>query len=172
MNALLAELFGTGSDLTSLQMVLRGVVVFGLTLVMFRISGRRSLGQHSPFDACITVLLGAILSRAVVGASPFLATMATGFALVLIHRLVAMLSARSERLSILVNGRSRTLVREGRADEESMRKALVSKADLAQALRERGLPAALDNARQIVLERNGVISVVSRGQEFARSSAP
>ena len=113
MNDILTQLFGSSSDLNVLQMVLRGVLVFALTLLMYRISGRRSLGQHSLFDVCVTVLLGAILSRAVVGASPLLPTIATGFALVLFHRAIAHVSARSESFSTLVNGRPRTLVQDG-----------------------------------------------------------
>ena len=161
MNAILTQLFGNGSDLNLLQMVLRGVLVFALTLVMYRISGRRSLGQHSLFDVCVTVLLGAILSRAVVAASPFLPTIATGFALVLFHRVIALVSARSKSFSTLVNGRPRTLVQDGRPDRQAMRKALVSDEDLAQALRHHGLQELTD-IRQMVLERNGAISVVAR----------
>ena len=159
MNDFLTQFFGGSSDLNALQMVLRGVLVFALTLLMYRISGRRSLGQHSLFDVCVTVLLGAILSRAVVGASPFLPTMATGFALVLFHRAIAHVSARSESFSTLINGRPRTLVQDGRPDHQAMRKALVSDEDLAQALRDHGL-LELTEIRRMVLERNGAISVV------------
>ncbi len=162
MNDMLSDLFGVGTELTAAQMALRGVFVFAFTLLMIRISGRRSLGQHSPFDACITVLLGAILARGVVGASPFWSTIATGGALVLLHRAIAMLSSRLPRFDVLVNGRPRTLVTEGAVDNGAMRKALVSAADLVQALREHSVPADLAQARQIVLERNGVISVLKR----------
>lgn len=159
MNDMLSEIFGTGTDLSLSQMVLRGVVVFVLTLVMIRISGRRSLGQHSPFDACITVLLGAVLARGVVGASPFAPTIATGAALVLVHRAIAMLSCRLAWFGNLVNGSPRTLVFEGRVNAGALRKALVSHADLMQALREHSVPEDLSAVRQIVLERNGVLSV-------------
>ena len=162
MNDMLSNLFGVGTELTAGQMAARGVLVFAFTLLMIRISGRRSLGQHSPFVACITVLLGSILARGVVGASPFWSTIAAGGALVLLHRAIAMLSSRLPRLDVLVNGRPRTLVTDGTIDNGAMRKALVSSADLLQALREHSVPADLALARQIVLERNGVISVLKR----------
>ena len=71
MTDLMKLTFGEGTDLQSWQMTKRGVVVFGIAFGLIRASGRRSFGQHSPSDACVTVLLGAVLSRAVVGASPF-----------------------------------------------------------------------------------------------------
>ncbi len=162
MNDLLGVLFGSGTELTAPQMALRGVVVFAFTLLMIRISGRRSLGQHSPFDACITVLLGAILARGVAGASPFWPTIATGASLVLLHRAIAMISARVPGFDVLINGRPRTILTEGTVDPAAMRKALLSGADLLQALREHSVPENPALAREVVLERNGVISVLMR----------
>jgi uncharacterized membrane protein YcaP (DUF421 family) len=162
MNDMVANLFGVGTDLTATQMALRGLAVFALTLLMIRISGRRSIGQHSSFDACIPVLLGSVLARCVVGASPFWPTIATGVALVLLHRAIAMLSLRVPRFDVLVNGRPRTLVIDGTINHAAMRKGLVSSGDLLQALREHSVPEDLSLARQIVLERNGAISVLER----------
>src|ERR1700712_4607696 len=102
MEDLAQVLFGEGSDLDVLQMALRSAVVFVLALAMIRVSGRRSFGQRRPFDACTTVLLGGVLSRAVVGASPFWPTMAAGAVIVVLHRLVAMASLRWPRFESLV----------------------------------------------------------------------
>ena len=162
MNYTLVDLFGTGTQLSAIQMSLRALAVFALTLLMIRISGRRSLGQHSSFDVCITVLLGSVLSRAVVGASPFGPTIAAGVALVLLHRAIGMLSALVSGFDALINGRPRTLVLEGNIDETAMRKGLVATADLLQALREHSVPEDPALVRRMVLERNGTISILKR----------
>ena len=70
-----------------------------------------------------------------------------------------MLSGRLPWFGNLVNGSPRTLVFEGRVNAGALRKALVSHADLMQALREHSVPEDLSAVRQIVLERNGVLSV-------------
>lgn len=158
MRDLALTLFGDGDDLDALQMSLRAAAVFVLALLMIRVSGRRSFGQHRPFDACTTVLLGAVLSRAVVGASPFWPTMAAGAVVVLLHRLVAMASLRWPRFESLVSGDKRELVREGVPDPQEMRKGLVTGRDLDEAVRKKsgdeGRPL-----RRAVLERDGVITV-------------
>lgn len=131
-----------------------------LALAMIRISGRRSFGQRRPFDACATVLLGAVLSRAVVGASPFWPTMAAGAVIVLLHRFVAMAMAslRWPRFEPLVSGDKRELVRDGRCDLDEMQKALITERDLDEAIRKKGGDERRP-VRRAVLERDGVVTV-------------
>ncbi len=71
---ILTTLFGHGKDLDSLQMICRAIVSFFLTLVLIRIAGIRTFGKKTPFDNVITIMLGSIFSRVVVGASPFIPT--------------------------------------------------------------------------------------------------
>src|SRR4051794_11603321 len=113
MDALL-WLFGEGQDLTSWQMAARGVAMFFVALVLIRVSGRRSFGQGNAFDAVLTVMLGAILSRAVVGVSPFWPTVCGGTALAVIHRLVGIVSCLSPTFDRWVSGDLRELIRDGR----------------------------------------------------------
>src|SRR3954470_6208948 len=120
MGDVVHTLFGEGSDLDPLQMTLRAIAVFALALGMIRVSGRRSFGQHSPFDACTTVLLGAVLSRAVVGASPFWPTVGAGAVLVVMHRGIALACVRWPRFDLLITGRHRVLVHDGNVDQEAL----------------------------------------------------
>jgi len=162
MQDALLVLFGEGSDLTIWQMADRAAIVFFITLALIRASGRRSFGQHSPFDSCTTVLLGAILSRAVVGASPFFATLAAAAALVLLHRAVALASVRWPWFEQLVNGHERELVRQGVADADAMRRALITHHDLQQAVRQKTGHDDIGRIERAVLERDGQLTVVPR----------
>jgi uncharacterized membrane protein YcaP (DUF421 family) len=158
MRELVHTLFGEGEQLDVLQMSMRSGVVFALALAMIRVSGRRSFGQRRAFDACATVLLGAVLSRAVVGASPFWPTMAAGSVVVVLHRLVAMASLRWPRFETLVSGDKRELVRDGRCDRDEMQRALITERDLDEAIRKKGGDERRP-VRRAVLERDGVVTV-------------
>ncbi len=160
MDTVLQFLFGEGPKLEAHHMVFRAVAVFAFTLVSIRLSGRRSFGQYTPFDACITVLLGAVLSRAITGASPFLPTMAAGATLVFVHRLLAMAAVRFPFFDRWMNGKCRTLLADGRIDAEAMRKGLVCEHDLRQAVRRHMHADNLGAVRKAVLERDGAITVL------------
>ncbi len=158
---LIDTLFGSGDQLNALQMGLRAVVVSMLALAMIRASGRRSFGQQRPFDACTTVLLGSVLSRAVVGASPFWPTMAAGASLVLLHRLIAMASLRWGWFESVISGDKRELVQSSRKDLEEMRKGLITERDLAEAVRKK-MGDERCPIERAVLERDGTITVKER----------
>ena len=94
--------FGEGTELDSLQMAMRAVAVFFAALILIRISGRRSFGQRSPFDYVVAILLGATLSRVIVGASPAIPTFAASLVIVLLTS-----SARVDLRPIAVAGIAR-----------------------------------------------------------------
>jgi len=155
-----AELFGNGDDLTVEQMALRAGVIFFFTLWLVRISGRRSFAQHGTFDVCVIVLLGAILSRAVVGASPFWSSVAAATVIAVLHRLVALASIRWNWVEDLVNGHAIVLVRSGRIDEQALRNALVTREDLERSMREQIKTSDLAQVHRALLEKNGHITIL------------
>src|ERR1700761_3024465 len=121
----LITIFGQGKDLNALQMSCRGVTVFFIALILIRISGRRSFGVRSPLDNIITISLGAVLSRAIVGASDFLPVIVTCFVVVILHRIVGMLIANSTVFGRFIEGEKILLFEDGLFHKKNMKKALV-----------------------------------------------
>src|SRR5688500_14278019 len=96
------EIFGQGKDLTVLQMGLRALVIFIIALIVLRIAGRRSFGMQMPIDNILVILLGAILSCAVVGASPFVPTVVAAAIIAVLHRLFALIAIYSKGFGWLI----------------------------------------------------------------------
>lgn len=155
-------MFGQGKDLTAIQMSMRGITVFVLALLLIRISGRRSFGLHTPLDNIITILLGAILSRAVVGASPFIPIIICCLVIVVIHRLLGTLISRNEPFSRIIEGRKMLLFKDGDFIDDNMKKAQVCKENIMQGIRESALTDDLEKIDRVYIEENGVISVVKK----------
>lgn len=154
--------FGSGPDLEIWQMAARAAAIFCIALTLIRASGRRSFGQQSPFDACITVLIGAVLSRGVAGASPFWSTVAAGAILVAIHRSLALLSLRWPAMENLVNGVEIELVKDGRVSAKGMRRALVTRRNLDEAIRQKLGRSGIADVAVAIMERDGKITVIAK----------
>lgn len=165
-------IFGVGKDLAWYQMSSRAALVFVATWLLLRVAGRRTFAQKTAFDLCIMLLLGAILSRAVVGASPILGTLAAAAVLVFLHRLVCMISARWPAVDRAIGGRPIVVVKDGKEDRRARRRAMLSAEDLDAkargALHMPGWDARHDKHGRpqsgaqwdVVLERDGQISFV------------
>jgi hypothetical protein len=92
-------LFGLYADshtITDVQLMMRAVVIFFATLVLLRLSGKHTFGGSAAFDIVVKTILEAVLSRAVVAASPFVETLLAGLVLVGLHRSLARAAFRSE----------------------------------------------------------------------------
>jgi len=149
-------------DLTFIQISLRGIVVFLVTLTTMRLGHKRSLSRKTPFDAVLLVILAAVLSRAINGSAAFLATLGGGVVLVVLHRLFAHLAYYSHGFGILVKGRPDTIVHDGECDFRMMRRNHISMHDLEEDMR---LGAHIDDLSRVRLarvERSGDISFIKK----------
>jgi uncharacterized membrane protein YcaP (DUF421 family) len=140
----------------------RSIVVFLVALVLIRISGRRSFGQCSPFDSVVVILLGATLSRAIVGASPFVATVAASFVIVVCHRLLAWVCIRSSLLERLVGGVEREVFSNGEFNSREMNAALITPTDVQESVRQKTGSRSMNDVAAAILERNGEVSVIRK----------
>src|SRR6195952_4382602 len=156
------KIFGEGKDLNALQMSSRGVVMFFIALALIRVSGRRSFGVRTPLDNIITISLGAIMSRAVVGASDFVPVVVCCFVIVLLHRGVGWLIASSKSFGRIIEGEKILLFENGVFLKDNMKKALVCQEDLMQGVRKSALTEDMDKIEKVYMERNGEISAIKK----------
>jgi uncharacterized membrane protein YcaP (DUF421 family) len=155
-------LFGQGRDLNCLQMIDRGIVIFFLALIFIRIAGRRSFGMRTSFDNIITLLLGATLSRAVVGASAFIPTICVCLVFVFLHRACGWLSCVYPWFERLIKGEKILVVENGKLLSGQLHKAQATQADLMEGVRLRALFEDLNRVQSAYVEMNGEISVVKK----------
>src|SRR6201995_5706810 len=147
------KLFGEGQDLNALQMSDRGIVMFFIALILIRISGRRSFGVRTPLDNIITISLGAIMSRAVVGASDFIPVVVCCFVIVLLHRLFGWLIAHSKAFGRFIEGNKMVLFERGAFRDDTMKRALVCQEDIMQGVRKSALTEDMKDIEKVYMER-------------------
>lgn len=159
---ILIKIFGEGKDLTAWQMSSRGIVVFMIALLLIRISGRRSFGIRAPLDNIIIILLGAILSRAVVGASEFVPVIVSCFVIVVMHRGVGWLIVNTKVIGRLIESDKIILYEKGKYVKQHLKRVQLTEEDVMQGVRKSVLTEDLNEIKHIYIERNGEISAVRK----------
>jgi uncharacterized membrane protein YcaP (DUF421 family) len=160
MQHIFYNLFGYGKDLTVLQVCVRTFLMFFIAVMLLRLGGIRIFGKKSAFDEVVAVVLGAILSRGIVGASSFGTVVASGAVLVIIHRLIAWLCIKSPGLATLMNGQPVLLYKDGKLLTENLRKCSLSEKDLLESLRLHTGQDNLEGIETVYMETSGRISFV------------
>jgi uncharacterized membrane protein YcaP (DUF421 family) len=153
---------GKATELTLLQISLRGSLIFIVGLALVRIGDRRSLSEKTAFDAIFIVLIGSMLSRAINGTAPFFTTIAAGIVLMFVHRACAFGACKSHAFGKLLKGEAVTLVRDGKVDRDQMRSCLVSDHDFEEDLRLDGKTEDVSTIALARLERSGDISFIKK----------
>ncbi len=143
-------------------MTTRAIVVFFAALALLRLSGPRTFGGSTAFDLVVKIMLGSVLSRAVVAASSFPGTLLACLVFVLLHRVLAWGSYHYEWVDKIVKGRVFVLYENGRIKPDQLRSLNLNEKDVLEGLHENGNLASLDEAETVYLERDGSISVVKK----------
>jgi uncharacterized membrane protein YcaP (DUF421 family) len=141
-----------------LQIVLRTSAIYLLVLMGVRLSGKREVGQMTPFDLTLLLLLSNSVQNAMTG--PDTSLLGGGVAaitLLLLNYGIAEISGTNRRFRRLIQGQPTLLIHDGKSIESHMAREHVSVDELHRALREHGISCIAETALA-VLEVDGSIS--------------
>ena len=142
------------------EFVLRAVLVYGFLIVVLRLTGKRQIGQMSPFDLVLLLVLSNAVQNSMnggdntVGAGLILATTLIAF-----NALISFVTARNRTAEKWMIGEPEVLIHNGEVVEETLNKEAISHAELAGAMREAGC-GNFKEVQLAMLEMNGQISIV------------
>lgn len=141
-----------------LQIVLRTGIIYLLVLIGVRLSGKREVGQMTPFDLTLLLLLSNSVQNAMTGPDTSLSGGAVAaVTLLILNYFIAELSGTNRRFRRLIQGQPTLLIHDGKTVESHMAKEHVSVDELQRALREHGINS-IDQTALAVLEVDGSIS--------------
>ncbi len=155
-----------------MESVLRATIIYGALLVLFRITGKRSLGQITTFDFILLLIISEAVQNGMVGENYSITN-----ALILIATLIAidvalsLLKRRAPAVEKWLEGVPVVIVEHGRPLLDRMVKSRVDESDvLSFARRQHGLER-MAQIKYAVLERNGDISIIPWDQPSAHGPA-
>lgn len=147
LGRLLNATLGLNADNISVwQMCARAVFVYISALLIVRALGdRRFAGKYATFDVIVGIMLGATLSRAISGSSPFFPTLLSAFSLVLMHRLLSSAAFRFAWLEAWIKGGPKLLIKDGKINKRVLRETHLTSQDLEVVMRSQGTFPNLDS---------------------------
>jgi uncharacterized membrane protein YcaP (DUF421 family) len=143
-----------------LTIALRTAVVYALVLIGVRLSGKREVGQMTPFDLTLLLLLSNSVQNAMTGPdNSLLGGVVAAATLLLLNYILADVSGVNRRFRKFIQGQPSLLIHDGEIIEAHMAKEHVSMDELHRALREHGI-ADYHHVALGVLEVDGSISLL------------
>ncbi|EEF57333.1 DUF421 domain-containing protein [Pedosphaera parvula] len=141
------------------ELILRGGIVYVFLLVLLRVTGKRQVGQLSPFDLILLLVLSNAVQNAMNGGdNSLLAGIISAVTLVGLNYVVGLATYKSKRLEALIEGRPEVLIHNGILFTEVLKRQRLTHHELNAALRGAGC-ACIEEVHFAILENDGQITV-------------
>ena len=145
-----------------MESVFRGLFIYAVLMVLFRITGKRSLGQITTFDFVLLLIISEAIQNGMVGPGYSITNaLVLVVTLVTVDVVLSLVKRRSPRLEQFLDGTPMVIVEQGRPLRDRMDKERVDESDVLSAARREGLER-MSQIKYAVLERNGQISIIPR----------
>lgn len=143
--------------------VLRGVAIYIALLVIFRITGKRTLAQITVFDFVLLLIISETTQQGMLG-QDFSVTNAVLLVVTLVGMDLGLnfLKRHSLWIERLTEGAPLIILENGKLLQDRLSKLQIDESDILQAARELQGLERLDQIKYAVLERNGAISVIPK----------
>jgi uncharacterized membrane protein YcaP (DUF421 family) len=155
-----------------MDIVLRATVIFIALYLLVRLMGKRELGQMTPFELIVLVVIGDLIQQGVTqndfsltGAIIAISTIAL---LALAMSWASYLWPRAERL---LEGEPRVIVRDGELLTTNLRRNRLTTNEIESEMRLAGI-AHMTDVKWAILEPRGKISFIERGSEGQEEQPP
>lgn len=143
------------------EFIVRASAVYLFLLVMVRLTGKRTIGQFTPFDLIVVMLLSESVSGSLTGQDESLGGgLIAAATLMVLDVLIGIATARSKTVDALLQGSPVLVGRDGVIYEDVLKKQRVSVADVDKALRE--ADCHREDMRMAILEADGRINIMRK----------
>lgn len=141
------------------EFVVRGVVVYGFLVILLRLTGKRQIGQLSPFDLVLLLIISnAVQNSMNAGDNSLIGGLISAASLVAINYVLGLITFKSAKLEAIIEGRPQVLIHNGQVFEDIMLDAKLTKQELDSTLRQLGY-FNLKDVKLAILENNGKVTV-------------
>lgn len=149
-----------------LTIIIRSILIYFIVLLVYRLMGKRQLGQMQPFELVLTLIIADLATIPMAEVSvPVLHGVVPLLTLVVVHFILTLITKSSQVLSKIISGKPTIIINPKGIDYSAMKKLNLSTDDIFAALRECGY-FNVSQVQYAIMETNGKVSVMPKA-EFA-----
>lgn len=151
-------------EINAFELILRAAIVYAVLLLMLRLGGKRTVGQFTPFDLLVVMLVSEAAGPSMTGKDQSLTGgLLVCLILIALNATAGFLTARSKTMEKVLDGEAVLLGRDGTIFDSACKKHRLSQSDIEQALRE--ADCELKDLRYAFLEVDGSVSIQKAQRE-------
>jgi len=147
------------------ELILRAAVVYAFLLVAFRLGGKKHVGELTPFDLIVLLIISEAVNGALIGDEKSITggLISAATLLLLVHAVnyITWYSKKGERF---FEGTPKVLVRHGKVNTELLASEKITQSELLESLRRQG-HSSLEKVRFAILENDGSITFGMRTEK-------
>ncbi len=151
--------------------ILRTILLYFLIIVIFRLMGKREIGEMSLLDLVVFLM---ITEAAVIAIEDpkikMIQAIVPMVLLMIIQISLAKLSLRMPKLRKLLDGEPTIIIHNGKIDERAMKSQRYNFNDLLLQLREKGV-FSIEEVEFAILESSGKLSVMKKNTSSSKEAA-
>lgn len=154
--------FGLLHNKNMLTLIIRAVIVYLLVLVVFRLMGKRQIGQMQPFELVLTLVIADLATIPMAESSiPTLNGVVPLITLVVVHFFLTFFSKKSLRVAQIISGKPVIIIDPNGINFEAIDKLDISVDDVFEAIHNQGY-FRLEEVQYAIMETNGVVNVMPK----------
>ena len=150
--------------------VLRALTIYAILMIIFRISGKRSLAQITTFDFVLLLVIGEATQHALLGDDYSIINAALIITTLLSLDIgLSLIKDHFPAISPWMDDVPLVLVSEGEVFKARMKKARIDESEILEAARDKQGLERMDQIKYAVLERTGAISIVPKATRIVHT---
>ena len=149
----------------------RTVILYFLIMFGLRVMGKRQIGELEPSELVLTMMVSDLATVPMQDFGiPLLAGVIPILTLLALSMLLSQLSLRNLRFRALVCGTPAVLIKNGKVQQDVLRKNRYTLDELMEELRGQGI-SSIEDVKYAVLENSGQLSVLPRAEQQPPTAA-
>lgn len=143
--------------------VLRGLLIYMILLVVFRITGKRTMSEATTFDMVLLLIISETVQQALIDDDNSITNaVILVISLIIADVVISMMKMRFLGFERVLEGTAVIIIENGRMHTDRMKQNNIREEDIMSAARELQGLERLDQVKFAVLEKNGAITVVPK----------